>query len=87
MASMNKIKPDTKALSKWLSTYNSGCMITTKLDGVSGLYTTEILDSEPKLYTRGNGKYGQDVSHLIPYLNLPKQKNLVVRGEFIISKN
>ncbi len=86
MASMNKIKPDTKALSKWLSTYNSGCMITTKLDGVSGLYTTENLDGVPKLYTRGNGKYGQDVSHLIPYLNLPKQKNIVVRGEFIISK-
>ena len=38
---------------------------------------------KPKLYTRGNGKHGQDVSHLIPYLNLPKQKNIVVRGEFI----
>jgi DNA ligase (NAD+) len=86
MASMNKIKPDTNAVDKWLSTYNSGSMITTKLDGVSGLYTTESSSGEPKLYTRGNGKYGQDVSHLISYLNLPKQKNIVVRGEFIISK-
>ena len=87
MASMNKIKPDTKELSKWLTKYNSGCLITTKLDGVSGLYTTDYLNGEPKLYTRGNGKCGQDVSHLIPYLNLPKQKNIVVRGEFIISKS
>ena len=87
MASMNKIKPDTKELSKWLKKYNSGCLITTKLDGVSGLYTTDSHNGESKLYTRGNGKYGQDVSHLIPYLNLPKQKNIVVRGEFIISKS
>ena len=86
MASMNKIKPDTKELSKWLTKYNSGCLITTKLDGVSGLYTTDSHNGESKLYTRGNGKYGQDVTHLIPYLNLPKQKNIVVRGEFIISK-
>ena len=86
MASMNKIKPDTKELSKWLTKYTSGCLVTTKLDGVSGLYTTDYLNGESKLYTRGNGKYGQDVSHLIPYLNLPKQKNIVVRGEFIISK-
>ena len=41
MASMNKIKPDTKELDKWLKKYTSGCLITTKLDGVSGLYTTE----------------------------------------------
>ena len=86
MASMNKIKPDTKELSKWLTKYNSGCLITTKLDGVSVLYTTDSHNGESKLYTRGNGKYGQDVTHLIPYLNLPKQKNIVVRGEFIISK-
>ena len=86
MASMNKIKPDTKALEKWLLLYHSGSMITTKLDGVSGLYTTDTKDGNAKLYTRGNGKYGQDVSHLISYLNLPKQKNVVVRGEFIISK-
>ena len=87
MASMNKIKPDTKELDKWLKKYTSGCLITTKLDGVSGLYTTEDSVDKPKLYTRGNGKHGQDVSHLIPYLNLPKQKNIVVRGEFIISKS
>ena len=55
-----------------------------KLDGVSGLYSTE--NEEEKLYTRGNGLVGQDVSNLIKYLNLPKEKDIVVRGEFIISK-
>ena len=38
-------------------------------------------------HTRGNGKVGQDVSHLIPNLRLPKNKGLVIRGEFIIKKN
>ena len=52
-------------------------VISGKLDGVSGLYTTE--NEIAKLYTR-NGIEGQDVSHLIPYLNLPKENNIVVRG-------
>ena len=54
---------------------------------VTIIATTEDNEGKPKLYTRGNGIYGQDVSHLIPYLNLPKQKDIVVRGEFIISKS
>tara|TARA_Y100000991_G_C21962723_1_gene345291 strand:- start:3 stop:2099 length:2097 start_codon:yes stop_codon:yes gene_type:complete len=86
MWSMDKIKPTTDALPKWIEKYNSPqeYVISAKLDGVSGLYTTE--GDEPKLYTRGNGKVGQDVSHLIPYLNLPSKKDIVMRGEFIMSK-
>ena len=84
MWSMDKIKPNSKALSKWISKYEGPYILSCKLDGVSGLYTTE--GTTPKLYTRGNGKIGQDVSHLIPYLKLPKTKNIVLRGEFIVSK-
>ena len=86
MWSMDKIKPTTSALPKWLEKYASPgeYVLSAKLDGVSGLYTSE--GDEPKLYTRGNGKVGQDVSHLIPYLNFPADKDLVIRGEFIISK-
>ena len=84
MGSMDKIKPDTNALASWLSKYCGEYIISCKLDGVSGLYTTE--GSLPKLYTRGDGKIGQDISHLIPYLRLPKKKGIVVRGEFIIPK-
>ena len=84
MWSMDKIKPDTNALTNWMSKYSGPYVLSCKLDGVSGLYTTE--GKEPKLYTRGNGKIGQDISHLIPYLRLPKTKNIVIRGEFIIPK-
>ena len=84
MWSMDKIKPNSKALNKWIAKYKGPYILSCKLDGVSGLYTTE--GTTPKLYTRGNGKIGQDVSHLIPYLKLPETKNIVLRGEFIVSK-
>jgi hypothetical protein len=84
MASMDKIKPDTGALAAWTSKYLGPDVLSCKLDGVSGLYSTE--GDVPKLYTRGNGIIGQDVSHLIKVLNLPKHKGYVVRGEFIIPK-
>ena len=48
------------------------------------MYTTE--KDEPKLFTRGNGKVGQDISHAIPYLNLPTKKNITIRGELIMTK-
>ena len=85
MASMDKIKPDTGALANWCQKFGKPYVLSCKLDGVSGLYSFEQ-GSAPKLYTRGNGTVGQDVSHLIPYLNLPSNKSIVIRGEFIISK-
>ena len=89
MWSMDKIKPDTNALEKWLAKFNDPekYVVSAKLDGVSGLYT--VINNVKKLYTRGNGTIGQDISHLIPYLNLPDNldKNIVVRGEFLISKS
>lgn len=84
MGSMDKIKPDTGALGNWSTKFKGPYVLSCKLDGVSGMYTTE--GSEPKLYTRGDGLVGQDVSHLIPYLRLPKTKGIVIRGEFIIPK-
>ena len=85
MWSMDKIKPDTNALNKWKEKYNGPYVISCKLDGVSGLYSTE--GDKPKLYTRGNGIIGQDITHLIPYLRLPTTKNITIRGEFIIKKS
>ena len=85
MASMDKIKPDSNALANWMKKYNGQYVISCKLDGVSGLYSTE--GNEPKLYTRGDGTIGQDISHLLSVFNLPKEKDIVVRGEFIIHKN
>ena len=84
MASMDKIKPDTNALTMWKNKFKGQYVLSCKVDGVSALYTTK--GSISKLYTRGNGKIGQDISHLIPYLHLPKVKGIVIRGELIIPK-
>ena len=84
MWSLNKIKPNTNSIYKWKNNYRGPYVLSCKLDGVSGMYSTE--GETPKLYTRGNGVYGQDISHMIPYLNLPNIKGIVVRGEFVISK-
>ena len=84
MASMDKIKPDTNTLLTWKTTFTGPYILSCKLDGVSGLYSTE--GEIPQLFTRGDGKVGQNISHLIPFLKLPLERNVVVRGEFLISK-
>ena len=85
MPSMDKIKPDTKSLSNWKHKFKGPYVLSCKLDGVSALYVTTGLT--PKLYTRGNGTVGQDISHLIPYFRLPKTKDTAIRGEIIIPKD
>jgi NAD-dependent DNA ligase len=85
MWSMDKIKPDTSALDKFKQTYKGPYVISAKLDGVSALYSTE--NDQTNLYTRGDGKYGQLINHLIPYLKLPTEKNITLRGELMIKED
>ena len=89
MSSLDKIKPDTDSLNKWINKYPGPYVISDKLDGVSGLFVKR--DDTFKLYTRGNGYEGQDITHLITYV-IPKNinkdfvKDFAIRGELIISK-
>ena len=86
MPSMDKIKPDSGALAGWMAKYTGPYVLSCKLDGVSGLYVCSQ-KSEYKLYTRGDGCVGQDISHLINVLQLPKiPQGMAVRGEFILPK-
>ena len=85
MGSMDKIKPDTDVIDKWKMKYPGPYVVSAKLDGVSGLYSTE--GGVSKLYTRGNGTIGQDISYFIPYLKLPKNENITIRGEFIVNRH
>jgi DNA ligase (NAD+) len=91
MPSLDKIKPDTNLLDKWKAKYKGPYVLSDKLDGVSGLFYKDS-DNNIKLFTRGNGSKGQDISHLIAFVISKKVKfdklpNLcAVRGELIISK-
>ena len=84
MWSMDKFKTED-AVNNWLKQgYKGPYLISAKLDGISALYTTE--GDEPKLYTRGNGRVGQDISHAIQYLQLPSKKGITIRGELLMTK-
>ena len=86
MPSMDKIKPDTNALSQWKQKYTGPYVLSCKLDGVSGLYYS--LENSRKLYTRGDGAVGQDITGLLSKLStIPKVPDVIVRGEFILSKS
>lgn len=84
MGSMDKIKPGKQLVEKWIKKYKGPYVVSDKLDGTSGL----LVLPDKKLYTRGNGKVGTDISSLIPFINgIPNtKKKLVIRGELIISK-
>jgi NAD-dependent DNA ligase len=89
LGSQDKIKDDDKNLQKWLKKYNnpSSYVISEKLDGISCLIS--VNNQSIHIYTRGNGIYGQDITHLKNYINgLPDSTNktFAVRGELIISK-
>jgi DNA ligase (NAD+) len=84
MGSMDKIKPDTGAIYKWMEDHKGPYILSAKLDGVSALYVSKA--GKNNLYTRGDGNIGQDITHLLEYLNLPDFGDAVIRGELIIPK-
>jgi DNA ligase (NAD+) len=89
MGSINKIKDEKKILN-WVNNYKEDYIISDKLDGVSGMIHINN-KNDIKIYTRGNGTYGQDISHLKSYIkgipNIINMNEIVIRGELIIKKS
>jgi len=87
LGSMNKLKPeDINELNRWIiKNEASECIIEDKLDGISCLL---IIDNNKiKLYTRGDGEIGSDISYFAHYFkNIPKniKENIAIRGELIM---
>ena len=89
MGSMDKIKSDEKVLNRWLKKYNgNGYVLSDKLDGISALYVIDK-DNNRKLYTRGDGNTGKDISYLINFIKGLNtiDDTIAIRGELIISKS
>lgn len=87
MGSLTKCNDDKNIDNFLLKIPDVKFMVQEKLDGVSCLYTCD--NGKIKLYTRGNGAWGTDVTHLLDYgLKCPKLQNeqIMVRGELISSK-
>ena len=84
MGSMNKKKTE-KEINKWINDYPGEVIISDKLDGISFLLSS--YNGIYKIYTRGNGTYGKDITEIQNYVSLPKSKDsFVVRGEILVSK-
>ncbi len=93
MASLDKVKPSNGKLSKWIDkrrlAANEELVVTEKLDGISLLLWYSPSSSSPRIYTRGDGLVGCDVSTIATDLNVPTfrtSEDLYVRGELIVSK-
>jgi NAD-dependent DNA ligase len=87
LGSMDKIKPDKNNLDSWLAKFKGPYCLSDKLDGISGLRIK--IDGKHALYTRGNGTVGQNISHVLPFINCGDFTGLdtyAVRGELIVNK-
>ena len=101
LGSMDKIKPPSPQLNKWVEKYNAPYILTHKLDGISALIVyrkNEMIN----MYSRGTSSEGIDISPLLKYIKIPSwthvnkflkkhnisgSSNLVAfRGELIINK-
>ena len=87
MGSMDKIKPDKNNLESWKLSYPGQVCISDKLDGISALIVKT--NGKRTLYTRGDGSIGQNITHMIPHIqigDIPGLGHYAVRGELIVSK-
>ena len=92
MGSLEKVKPDTGKLEPWLKKFKGPYVISDKLDGVSAQIHND--NGTLKMYTRGEGddegNIGEDISHLLKYVNAGEIENLPkkssIRGELIIKR-
>lgn len=81
ITSLNKVKTE-KEIKLFTKKYTGPYIISPKVDGVAGVYYKN------KLYSRGDGKNAQNLSHLLDYISLPKlYDDMCIRGELYIQKS
>jgi len=99
LGSMDKIKPGSKELEKWLNKYKDNYVLSDKLDGISALLIYRT-NGDINMYTRGTASEGLDITLILKYFNIPSyetiknskykatSKNILMafRGELILEK-
>jgi NAD-dependent DNA ligase len=80
--SLNKIKSAVKLLS-WDESHPGEKILSDKIDGMSIIINYS--GNKIIIYTHSDSTHGSNISHLLPYLNIPKNNmNIIVRGEMTI---
>lgn len=89
LGSMDKVKPGSRKFHNWINKYNTNnYIISEKLDGLSGLLILTLNEDNSnikiisKLYTRGNGDIGQDISHLLPFIKFNNNNNETLASRY-----
>jgi NAD-dependent DNA ligase len=77
MSSLDKIKDDKK-IGLFTKKYSGPYVLSDKEDGMS-LQLCYDKGVPVELYSRGDGLKGQDISHLLPYLKIPKRIKIKTR--------
>ena len=86
MGSLSKVQHGDGKLNQWKQNYPGPYMVAAKLDGASALRFWE--NGKEKLYSRGKNGMAQDLSELLPYLQLPiLDQGVMIRGELILRKD
>lgn len=88
LGSLKKIKKADE-LRIWTGKFEGPYVLQDKIDGLTLLFTSKMEGDKRvyRLYTRGGGTNGMDVSHVIEHLNLPKPTcDIAIRGEIVMSK-
>jgi NAD-dependent DNA ligase len=90
LGSLNKYYPEDEIEKKWIKEYPGPYTISDKLDGISALIYVDN-KKEVKLYTRGDGTNGTNITHLLNIIKINKkaieklEEGYGVRGELVIS--
>lgn len=82
MGSLDKVRYGEEGLDRWLRKWPGKLVITEKLDGLSALLTTDHAGKQ-RLYLRGDGVKGVDVSAACSVLRIPRVPG-VIRGEILL---
>ena len=81
MASLNKIKPGTGAVESFkVKSTGKIWVLSEKLDGISALW------HEGRLYLRGNGQMGVEITKFAPHIQGLKVCEHPVRGELVVTR-
>lgn len=84
LGSMDKIKPPSNQLDKWMKKYKGPYILSEKLDGVSGLLIYKK-NGDVKLFTRGTATHGVDITPIVKYITkIPSHERI---SEYIKSNN
>jgi len=88
MGSCKKMNLGQGQVRVFANKYHGPYHVSAKMDGCSCLYLIDPSTHEPKLYSRGKGDEGQNISELLKYISLPTiSDNVMVRGELIMRQS